>query len=284
MPPKTNKKRDEEDERDEEIEDGPKAGGSKGAQSPRGARGGGHAEIEPISDVLDLCDSKNLTVAKLSQGLKALALHQEECWGQVDDNTKDYGRAAEDIKFLAETAQETDKRLFHIEMEKVRANIIIKNLKWLDPKKASETPSQTREVVENFIKKTLAVEKVKVVHAKRFPDRKDAKGPPMIKVTLGSGAQKAMIFRGLAKANLKTNVRVDNEYPAALRPIFKKAEDEAFQIRQKTSRKTKTKLVPKDGAVILFVLGPKDKEYTLLKVFPAKIADPDLYATRTDAE
>jgi hypothetical protein len=230
-----------------------------------------------LAPVKELKDQSKLSMAKLAEGISTLAQNQELCFSLVEKTELNMDLVKKDVHFLATNAAEADKRMYHLEMEKVRNNVILKNLPYKDEKNKEETPAQAKEAVEDFLKKLKLDGKVKVTSARRFPAMKNAKGPAMVKATLGAGGQKALIFKNLQRLGKDSNIRVDNEYPVAMKQVFKKAEETAFEIRKNSGRKTKTKLIPKDGAVILMTMGQDEKEYKQEAIFPAKIADPELY-------
>ena len=149
--------------------------------------------------------------------------------------------------------EESKQRLYHLEKKNISANLILRNVQ----QEEDETKEQVEDKVKDFLKAIKVEEDVQVASVVRFRKAADAKGdrPPAILVKLKDARMKGTIYKNIHRLK-DTNLNkltVSNEYPAALRPLIKELEHQAYKIRKDSNKKTRTRVEVKNGKAVLMV-------------------------------
>ena len=167
-----------------------------------------------------------------------------------------------EVKSLKEKLKECDERCKKLEIASRSNNILIKGIPLHPQTGQNETPSQTAEMVQNFLQKLKVDPGFTWTQASRFKvnetaqNRQASQGKqytPVVKLVLPNSSAKQHIFSKIARrdkdAALKA-IRISNDYPDFLLGKLKDLEKEAFLARQ-ADKSLRTRIVLKGADLAL---------------------------------
>jgi hypothetical protein len=226
-----------------------------------------------------------LTFSDLGAALLVIADNTSITKDLLQKNTQEIEKVSRDLSNLAAdvTAQgheikKHDKdifshetRLFHLEMFKIRNNIILRGV---EPHKDASTKeaeswSQTQEVVRDIFD-SLDIGRVRF-RAFRLKPLKDHGKPYSIKVELSSDFEKQDIIGALTAGKMPKHISVSHEYPRSMQKIMKIANSEAYDLMgelKKENKGAKTRVVPINGKAVIQVRRTATDKWTSYKEFP----------------
>lgn len=153
-----------------------------------------------------------------------------------------------------------EERLVNLESRSLAKNLVFKGL---DMAGEEEDKEQTKAVIGEVLKVLEVSEDVldDCFRFKRNP-KSDGDRPPVILVRLKDVKAKGEIFRSVHKLkNSAYRISISNEYPQALRPVYKSQAARAAKLREESKNTIRTRLVLARGTIAIKVKGPNDAKF-----------------------
>ena len=218
------------------------------------------AELAKVKTQLEEARQEVNLAKESAENASKEAEEMEERLKALEEEVKGSNKNHQDLeKKMQKNEEETNRRTVVLEKRSIAANIVIRNLELVSP---NETKEQSRDLANNILA-AVGLEDLEAEDAYRFKKNPKAKNnkPPALLVRLESPKDKKDLFENIAKLRGTKfgKISVQNQYPACMRAQIAEKEKEAYEIRQASKGKTKTRLWETGGKIYVQVKGEGEK-------------------------